>query len=122
MSPIVTFLTALALPVGIAWGAAGGGGASCDIRVDQSGQSVTLEGVVSAPTALAGSYELHVAQGGGGGDSDIHQSGEFEVGPGEESSLGTVSLSPGRYSATLTVHWDGGGTDCTRKVGDDTSL
>jgi hypothetical protein len=91
----------------------------CEIQVKERGNSVALEGVVFAKTAVDGSYQLRVSKSGGGGSSNISQSGDFSAGPGVPSTLGTVTLGGdgGSYVARLTVMWDGGSIDCTERVG-----
>jgi hypothetical protein len=91
----------------------------CEIQVKEYGSSVALEGVVFARSAAVGSYRLRVSKTGGGGSSDISQSGEFSAGPGEPSTLGSVTLGGdgGSYVARLTVTWDGGSIECTERVG-----
>jgi hypothetical protein len=90
----------------------------CEIQIKERGQSVALEGVVFANAAVEGSYHLRVSKSGGGGSSDINQSGDFSAGPGESSTLGTVMLGGdgGSYTANLTVTWDGGSVECTERV------
>lgn len=126
MSRIFKTTLAALLPLGFAWGAAAGGdgpeayasGPTCDIRVEREGGTLVLEGLAFAPVPATGSYALTISQGGYAGGSNIQQGGDFEAGPGEESSLGLVSLSDhGSYDATLTVHWHDGTPDCTRHVG-----
>ena len=124
---VFTSLAAALLPLTFAWSAAAGSdlpaGAgtyrpSCDLRVAHEGGSLVLEGVVFAPAPASGSYELVISQGGYAGGSDIRQGGDFEVAPGEDGSLGIVSLpARGGYAATLIVHWHNGARDCTRHVG-----
>jgi hypothetical protein len=92
----------------------------CEIQVvKEHGNNVTLEGVVFAKTAIEGSYQLRVSKSGGGGSSNINQTGDFSAGPGEPSTLGTVTLGGdgGSYVARLTVTWDGGSIECTERVG-----
>jgi hypothetical protein len=91
----------------------------CEIQVKEHGNSVTLEGVVFAKTAIEGSYQLRVSKSGGGGSSNINQSGDFSAGPGQPSTLGIVTLGgdDGSYVARLTVTWDGGSIECTERVG-----
>jgi hypothetical protein len=120
-------LAAALLPLTFAWSAAAGGdlspptdtdGPSCDLRVARQGGSLVLEGLVFTPAPASGSYELVISQGGYAGGSDIRQGGDFEVAPGEDGSLGIVSLpARGAYAATLIVHWRDGARDCTRHLG-----
>ncbi len=120
-------LAAALLPLSFAWGAAASSdvpppadtdGPSCDLRVARQGGSLVLEGLVFTPAPASGSYELEISQGGYAGGSDIRQGGDFEVAPGEDGSLGIVSLpARGAYAATLIVHWHDGAPDCTRHVG-----
>jgi hypothetical protein len=90
----------------------------CEIQVEEHGRSVALAGVVFAEAAIEGSYRLRVSKSGGGGSSDIDQSGDFSAAPGEPSTLGTVTLGGdgGSYVAKLTVTWSGGTIECTERV------
>jgi hypothetical protein len=130
MASIVRPLAASLLPLSLAWGALGmpdnGNRTStdgeptsfqrprCQLRVDDDGESILLEGVVFARRSASGSYQLRVSQQSAGGGSDIVQTGDFIVEYGSTASLGTVSLSNGvsRYVAELTVQWDDGAADC----------
>jgi hypothetical protein len=91
----------------------------CEIQVQERGNRVSLEGVVFAKTAVAGSYQLRVSKSGAAGSSAINQSGDFSAGPGEPGKLGTVTLGGdgGSYVARLTVTWHGGSIECTERVG-----
>lgn len=116
------------MPLSLAWGAvalpveAGNGPtaeratpeARCEIRVDDRDDSVVLEGLVFAPEPVSGSYQLRISQKGGGGSSDIVQSGDFNIESGQTGSLGIVSFSMGtrHYVAKLSVQWDDGAPDC----------
>jgi hypothetical protein len=117
-------------PFSIFWGAtamANGNGAEaipedhiaqvCEIRVDQNGESIVLEGLVFASADVSGSYHMQVRQNGLG-SSRISQSGEFNSLGGSIGSLGVVSLvkSAGSYVATLTVSWDDGTPDCVAQA------
>jgi hypothetical protein len=89
----------------------------CELRVTESGHGVVLEGIVVAKTAIEGAYRLRVSQAGGAGSSDIHQSGDFSAGPGAPSTLATITLGRGSYSAQLRVTWTGGSIECSEHVG-----
>lgn len=86
----------------------------CQLRVDDNGDSIVLEGVVFARKPASGSYQMRVSQESTGGRSNITQSGDFIVESGSTATLGTVSLSNrvSRYVAKLTVQWDDGAADC----------
>src|SRR5919108_5037385 len=127
--PLAVWLVPAALGVSVIGAIDGsiervGGGQSasqpirCEIQVKEHANSVALEGVVFAKTAVEGSYQLRVSKSGGAGGSDINQRGDFSAGPGERSSLGTVTLGGdgGSYVAKLTVTWDGGSIECTERV------
>jgi hypothetical protein len=96
---------------------------ACEIRVDQSGNTIILEGLVFGRPDVSGSYHMEVRQRGLG-SSAISQNGDFRVPANTYGSLGIVSLSKGvgSYLATLTVSWGDGTADCvaqapkTRKV------
>jgi hypothetical protein len=99
---------------------AGAGGSQpvrCEIRVTKHGGSVTLEGVVVGRTSIQGSYTLRVSKSGGGGSSDIDQSGNFSAVSGASTTIGVVSLGGGgSYVAKLKVTADGRTTECTERV------
>jgi hypothetical protein len=86
----------------------------CELRVDERGDSIVLEGVIVARAPVSGSYELRVLQKGPGGSSDVVQGGEFNIEAGALGSLGIVSLSMNtkNYSARLSVQWDDGAPNC----------
>jgi hypothetical protein len=132
MSNVIVPVAFWLLPLSIGWGAtvvANGNSAdavpenpiatlpACEIRVDQSGDSIVLEGLVSGRGNLSGSYQMQVRQKGLG-SSRISQSGDFKVLAGAPGSLGIVSLakSAGDYFATLTVSWDDGTADCVAQA------
>jgi hypothetical protein len=85
---------------------------ACEIRVDQSGDSIVVEGLAFAPAGVSGSYRMQVQQNGSG-SSRIFQSGDFKTSASAVGSLGVVSLAKnaGSYIATLTVNWDDGTPD-----------
>jgi hypothetical protein len=132
MSNVIATLATWLLPVSIGWGAvalANGDGSesvpdaplatlpACEIRVDQSGDSIILEGFVFGRADLSGSYHMQVRQKGLG-SSRISQSGDFKIPASAPSSLGIVSLvkGAGSYFATLTVNWDNGAADCVAQA------
>jgi curli production assembly/transport CsgH protein len=89
----------------------------CEIRVDQSDDSIVVEGLVHAPAGVSGSYRMQVQQNGSG-SSRIFQSGDFKTSDSAVGSLGVVSLAKnaGSYIATLTVNWDDGTPDCVARA------
>jgi hypothetical protein len=134
MISFVRSLVTSLLPLSLAWSALGmpvnGNGTwaeeeqtaplrpRCQLRVDDDGDSIVLEGVVFARKPASGSYQMRVSQESTGGSSNIAQSGDFIVKSGSTASLGTVSLSNrvSRYVAKLTVQWDDGASDCVAKA------
>lgn len=98
--------------------AGGGSGLRCEIYQSHRGGSVVLEGVVFSSSAADGSYQFSVVKSGGGGSSNINQGGEFSVGAGGKSTVGSVSLGgDGGYTATLRVSADGHSTACKERSG-----
>ena len=90
----------------------------CEINAKRSGNSTTLDGVVTAKRGIKGSYRLSITKSGGGGQSDIDQSGLFSAAPGAAATVGTVTLGgPGSFVAILTITGDGKTTDCSRQIG-----
>lgn len=132
MSNVTALLAFLLLPLSIGWGTsamANGNGAeavpedpvatlpACEIRVDESDNSIVLEGIVFADADLSGSYHMQIRQEGLG-SSRISQSGDFQVRAGAPSSLGIVSLAKGAgsYFASLSVRWHDGAADCVAQA------
>ena len=90
--------------------------AHCELKASKRGGATTLEGFVTSPSAISGSYRISVnSTGSGGGGSDIDQSGAFSAKAGSPVSLGVVTIGgpSGNYSAELTVKHASGGTMCT---------
>jgi hypothetical protein len=132
MSNITALLAFLLLPLSIGWEASAMANSNsaeavpedpiaalpaCEIRVDDSGNSIVLEGIVFADADLSGSYHMQIRQKGLG-SSRISQSGDFQVRAGAPSSLGIVSLAKdaGSYFATLSVSWHEGAADCVAQA------
>lgn len=116
--PAVLGLAAIAAGAGAAGaGSYGSQPLRCEIQVDERGNSVALEGLVFAKSAIEGSYHLTVSKSGGSGSSEINQSGGFSAGPGGPASLASVTLGGGgSYIARLRVTWDGHSVECTERV------
>ena len=95
------------------------GSISCEIHEKATRTGVALEGVVTAKTAVEGSYRFKISSSGGSNSSDIDQSGEFTAGPKVASSLGSVMLGgSGAYEARLDVTIDGRTIRCSKRVGE----
>jgi curli production assembly/transport CsgH protein len=132
MPNITALLAFLLLPLSIGWGASAVANSNraeavpqdplatlpaCEIRVDESGNTIVLEGIVFADADLSGSYHMQIRQKGLG-SSRISQSGDFQVRAGAPGSLGMVSLAKGAgsYFATLSVRWHDGAADCVAQA------
>ena len=88
---------------------------ACEIRSTPTPGGVRLEAIVMSSVGVSGEYDLIVAKSGGGGTSNISQGGDFEVGPGEETLLGEVTLGAGEQThvtADLTVTSTDGTLSC----------
>lgn len=87
----------------------------CLIRAKPLADGVQLEGVVESKSPLSGTYQFEVRKAGSAGTSSSAQSGEFEMGSGEEV-IGLVELGIERgasYDAKLALQWRGGEASCT---------
>lgn len=95
------------------------GSVRCEIKIEEIGAGVQLQGVVTANRAVQGAYELQVSKSGGGGRSNISQAGDFDARPNVPAKLGIVQLGGdgGTYRATLKVMWDGEEIECEKRVG-----
>jgi hypothetical protein len=110
-----------AMPVAGEAGAQAAGtsdGTRCELKVGKRSGMTTLEGFVSATSTISGSYRISVTSAGGGGGSDVDQSGAFTAKSGQSVSLGVVSMggTPGKYTADLTVTWNAGSIQCIEHV------
>ncbi len=92
---------------------------ACEIRETTTGAMIALQPVVTAGSAVSGSYSFKVTSAGGSGGSDIRQGGDFSAGPQAETTLGRVMLgNTGQaYEARLTVRADGRTVECAGRVG-----
>lgn len=107
-----TLVVALAT-AGLAGANSEDGPLRCEILTDTSDGMISLEGVVHAASALAGTYSFTVRSSGAGGSSDIEQGGAFEAAKGETVSLGEMSLGSGAsLDASLTVTAEGRTVAC----------
>ena len=98
-------------------GEAGKGDLSCEVRVEGSRSAPRLVGGGHATAPVVGSYTLLGKGSGGGGSSDITQSGAFHAAPGAPATLGVVTLGGGSFDASLRVTWPGGSTSCRERAG-----
>lgn len=94
-------------------------GMTCRIDIKERSGTTVLEGVVVSKSPISGSYDLVITKSGGGGSSDINQSGQFDAAAGSETSLGTVMLGgdAGRYKAKLTVRAGDRAVECREQAG-----
>lgn len=98
--------------------AGGAGGLRCEIYQSHRGGGVVLEGVVFANGAADGSYQFNITKSGGGGSSNINQGGDFSLGSGGKTTVGSVSLGgEGSYTASLRVSAGGQSVSCKERVG-----
>ncbi len=137
-------LAAAVLPLTFAWGAVAGGdlppradtdGPSCDIRIAKEGGSLVLEGLVFAPSPVAGSYELEISQGGYAGSSAFARAATSRS-PPARTARSASSLCPREAAmpprssfigttAPPTAHATsapGGGSRALRILGDTTMI
>jgi hypothetical protein len=90
----------------------------CEIHVAEHGGTVDLEAMVRVTATTDGTYEFTISGGGADGNSDIAQSGEFSVAAGNESAVGSVTLTStgGTYVAKLLVTAAGRTSHCTKRI------
>lgn len=93
-------------------------GMTCRIDIKERAGATVLESIVVSKSSIAGSYDLVITKSGGGGSSDINQSGQFDAAAGSETSLGTVMLGgdAGRYKAKLTVRAGDRAIECRERA------
>lgn len=97
--------TAGAMPPAPSLGA-GESPVSCELKLKRTSDGVQLEAWVRALRATAGEYQLIVTKIGPAGSSDVSQGGEFAVGAGSATVLGSTEfgLEPrARLRARLTL-------------------
>ena len=92
-----------------------GDAVSCDVRVRRTANGMLIQAVAHADRAIDGDYELVITKSGGGGSSDVTQSGPFSAAAGESVTLGSTELgADGRYRAVLTLR-DASGEICRQE-------
>ena len=90
---------------------------ACEIALRHVAGGVELTGLAWARKPTSVSYNLTITAAGGGGRSDIVQSGDVKVGAGGQTELGTASLAVDGdtvYTAVLKIRWKGGSAICRR--------
>ena len=88
---------------------------TCEIVSEPFSGGVGLVAKATAKAPASGSYEFVVSKQGSAGISNTAQSGEFELGSGEDVVLSEVSLgldAGSRYVAELSLTWNGGEASC----------
>jgi hypothetical protein len=110
---------AAAIGEGAGGAKAAGSGLACEIRIKEGASGMTLEGVVRSKTAVSGTYRFEIEAAGGGGSSDISQSGRFSADAGAPAVLGKVMLGGegGSFVARLAVSANGERHECTERFG-----
>jgi hypothetical protein len=89
---------------------------TCELRLTESGSTVTLSAEAQAHRAMRGTYTLTVDQRSGGGRSTIRQGGDFDLKPGERSVLGEARFNARArdINAELTLEANGQRKTCHR--------
>lgn len=87
---------------------------TCELRLSESGSTVTLSAEARAREAISGTYDLTIDQRSGGGRSTIRQDGAFDLKPGERSVLGEARFTARArdISAELTIKANGQRKTC----------
>lgn len=81
-----------------------GDAVSCEVRVRRTANGMMIQAVAHADRAVDGDYEFVITKSGGGGSSDVTQSGPFSAAAGETVTLGSTELgADGRYRAVLVL-------------------
>jgi hypothetical protein len=89
---------------------------SCDVRARPTSNGVLIQAMAHAAYAIDGDYDLVITKSGGGGSSDITQSGPFSAAAGETVTLGSAELGrDGRYRAMLVLR-AASGEVCRREL------
>jgi hypothetical protein len=90
-------------------------GLKCAIRSVETAGGVELKGVVISNGTIDGRYQFVVT--GGGGSTNIMQSGDFSAEQGRPETLGVVTLGGGgRYTAKLKVTAGGKTFQCSQQI------
>ena len=64
----------------------------CEIALDETRGSTRIEGRVLSDTPVHGTYAMAITSRGGGGQTTIRQSGDFDAAPGTPALLGETHL------------------------------
>lgn len=89
----------------------------CGIVTSVHNGMLVIEGQVSSPVALRGSYELAVQSRSKGGSSNIKQGGEFSAPAGRATTIGQVTLNAdAQYEIDFSISHGGKTIDCSGKL------
>lgn len=86
----------------------------CDVRAIRTSHGIRFEASAESHRGASGEYELIITKRDRGGSSDIVQGGEYDLGAGDEQSLGNAEVSlerGGSYEARLVLR-DADGVAC----------
>lgn len=87
----------------------------CDVRAIRTSHGIRFEASAESNRSASGEYELVITKRDRGGSSDIVQGGEYDLGAGDEQSLGNAEVSlerGGSYEARLVLR-DADGVACS---------
>lgn len=111
-------IAALGVVVGVGRANAANTADICAIEANAHGGMVEIAGVLDSDVAMSGSYRFEVVSSGPSGNSNINQGGAFTANPGDNVTLGKVTLgNPGAvYDVRLTVSTAGSDYVCEDRI------
>lgn len=87
----------------------------CELTQQVNGGTISITGLVYAPVAGSGTYQLRVVKSGPAGTSTLNQGGAFTVQPPQASRVGNLAISVeagAGYTAHLQVSSGGSSAEC----------
>ncbi len=90
----------------------------CDIRITPTRNGARFEPIAESPYPASGSYRFVLTRTDAGGSSDVEQSGDYDLSPGDPVILGSSELSfdrRTRFRARLILE-DRHGVVCRQEV------
>ncbi|MBS0383805.1 MAG: hypothetical protein JSS00_00480 [Proteobacteria bacterium] len=92
-----------------------GRGLACDVLARPTSNGVLIQAQARADRAFAGEYELVISKSGGGGSSEVTQSGPFSAAAGETVRLDSTELGAGGSYRAVLVLSDASGEVCRQE-------
>ena len=91
---------------------------ACAVALDAIPGGTQIEGQITTPRALNGSYAMQITSRSSGGSASIRQSGDFTARAGETTRFGSTQMTgtPAHQHVDLEIRVEGQRLSCARPL------